>query len=83
MGTLWLVHVAADSGQPWQPRSLTARAAEDCRSFLQASIPPPPLSRRRACAGIGLPAVAASGAITANSLASVDQHLALLDELGV
>lgn len=33
--------------------------------------------------GIGLPAVAASGAITANSLASVDQHLALLDELGV
>ncbi len=34
-------------------------------------------------AGIGLPAVAASGAITANSLASVDQHLSLLDELGV
>ncbi|KAL4428146.1 hypothetical protein ABPG75_002235 [Micractinium tetrahymenae] len=33
--------------------------------------------------GIGLPAVAASGAITANSLANVDQHLALLDELGV
>jgi hypothetical protein len=34
-------------------------------------------------AGIGLPAVAASGAITANSLVSVDQHIALLDELGV
>lgn len=33
--------------------------------------------------GIGLPAVAASGAITANSLASVQQHTALLKELGI
>ena len=34
-------------------------------------------------AGIGLPAVAASGAITANSLVSVGQHTALLKELGI
>ncbi|EFN55141.1 hypothetical protein CHLNCDRAFT_35537 [Chlorella variabilis] len=33
--------------------------------------------------GIGLPAVAASGAITANSLVSVGQHTALLQELGI
>ena len=34
-------------------------------------------------AGIGLPAVAASGAITANSIVSTGQHLALLEELGL
>lgn len=33
--------------------------------------------------GIGLPAVAASGAITANTLVPVWQHLQLLDELAV
>lgn len=33
--------------------------------------------------GIGLPAVAASGAVTANSLVSVAQHEALLTELGL
>jgi phytoene dehydrogenase-like protein len=33
--------------------------------------------------GIGLPAVAASGMITANSLASVWQHLQLLQDLGI
>lgn len=33
--------------------------------------------------GIGLPAVAASGAVTANSLVSVGQHMALLDDLGI
>lgn len=33
--------------------------------------------------GIGLPAVAASGMIAANTLASVDQHLAMLREIGV
>lgn len=33
--------------------------------------------------GIGLPAVAASGAIAANTLVGVPQHLALLDELGL
>jgi len=32
--------------------------------------------------GIGLPAVAASGAIVANSIASVEQHLQLLRETG-
>lgn len=32
--------------------------------------------------GIGLPAVAASGMITANTLASVSQHLELLDRIG-
>ena len=33
--------------------------------------------------GIGLPAVAASGAICANTLVPVSQHIALLEELGV
>ncbi|GAX79934.1 hypothetical protein CEUSTIGMA_g7374.t1 [Chlamydomonas eustigma] len=33
--------------------------------------------------GIGLPAVAASGAICANTLVPLSQHLALLDELGL
>jgi hypothetical protein len=33
--------------------------------------------------GIGLPAVDASGMITANSLASVDQHLKMLREIGI
>lgn len=33
--------------------------------------------------GIGLPAVAASGLIVANSLASVDQHLGLLNQVGL
>lgn len=33
--------------------------------------------------GIGLPAVAASGAVTANSLVSVAQHKAMLAELGL
>jgi phytoene dehydrogenase-like protein len=33
--------------------------------------------------GIGLPAVAASGMITANTLASVSQHLKLLEALGI
>jgi phytoene dehydrogenase-like protein len=33
--------------------------------------------------GIGLPAVAASGMITANSLASIWQHLELLQDLGI
>ncbi len=33
--------------------------------------------------GIGLPAVAASGTIVANSLATVGQHLAMLDAIGV
>ena len=33
--------------------------------------------------GIGLPAVAASGAVTANSLSTVSQHEALLAELGL
>lgn len=33
--------------------------------------------------GIGLPAVAASGAICANTLASVQQHKSLLAELGI
>jgi phytoene dehydrogenase-like protein len=33
--------------------------------------------------GIGLPAVAASGAIAANSLVSVWDHIRLLDEIGV
>ncbi|QLE59460.1 NAD(P)/FAD-dependent oxidoreductase [Nostoc sp. TCL26-01] len=33
--------------------------------------------------GIGLPAVAASGMIVANTLASVSQHLAMLEEIGL
>ena len=33
--------------------------------------------------GIGLPAVAASGAIAANTIAPVSKHLELLDELGI
>jgi phytoene dehydrogenase-like protein len=33
--------------------------------------------------GIGLPAVAASGAICANTLVPLDKHIALLDELGL
>ena len=33
--------------------------------------------------GIGLPAVAGSGLVAANTLAGVGQHLRLLDELGV
>ena len=32
--------------------------------------------------GIGLPAVAASGAIAANTLAPVDRHLAMLKDIG-
>jgi carotene isomerase len=46
-----------------------------------------PLPRLLCCGdstfpGIGLPAVAASGMIAANSLASVQQHLAMLQEIG-
>ena len=33
--------------------------------------------------GIGLPAVAASGAISANTLAPIDKHLKLLKDLGI
>ncbi len=33
--------------------------------------------------GIGLPAVAASGAIAANTIAPIDQHLAMLREIGL
>eukprot|EP00798_Chlamydomonas_sp_ICE-L_P031701 gene31701-6905_t len=33
--------------------------------------------------GIGVPAVAASGTIAANTLATVAQHKKLLDELGI
>lgn len=33
--------------------------------------------------GIGLPAVAASGTICANTMVSLDKHLAMLDEIGV
>lgn len=33
--------------------------------------------------GIGLPAVAASGAVTANTLVPVGRHLELLDALGI
>lgn len=33
--------------------------------------------------GIGVPAVAASGAIVANSLVSVSQHSQLLDAIGI
>ncbi|HHP7230052.1 MAG TPA: phytoene desaturase family protein [Xenococcaceae cyanobacterium] len=33
--------------------------------------------------GIGLPAVAASGAIAANTLASIEQHLQMLQDIGV
>ena len=33
--------------------------------------------------GIGLPAVAASGVICANTLVSVDQHIRLLEEIGI
>lgn len=56
-----------------------------------AQLPSPPaaastpawLRPSPACTGIGLPAVAASGAVTANSLVSVGQHTALLKELGL
>lgn len=34
-------------------------------------------------AGIGLPAVAASGAILANTLSPIGKHLKMLDEIGV
>lgn len=54
-------------------------------------LPSFPTTRRRcsdprlpsSSVGIGLPAVAASGAVTANSLVSVGQHTALLKELGL
>ena len=51
------------------------------------SFPPataaPTLTHHPPSVGIGLPAVAASGAVTANSLVSVGQHTALLKELGL
>jgi hypothetical protein len=33
--------------------------------------------------GIGLPAVAASGAITANTLSSITDHMKMLEEIGI
>lgn len=47
-----------------------------------------PISRLFCCGdstfpGIGVPAVAASGAIVANSLVSVSQHSQLLDAVGI
>lgn len=56
----------------------------------KASFPGPttPISRLFCCGdstfpGIGVPAVAASGAIVANSLVSVSQHSRLLDAIGI
>lgn len=69
---LQLLHLAAVQQGSARPASL-AQPAEPA-----PAVPPSP-----ACAGIGLPAVAASGAVTANSLVSVGQHTALLKELGL
>lgn len=49
---------------------------------------PTPISHLYCCGdstfpGIGVPAVAASGAIVANSLVSVSQHTELLDAVGI
>jgi phytoene dehydrogenase-like protein len=79
-----VIHVYTPGNKPYQfwqglsRSSETYQALKDERSQVMWQA----LERDSTFPGIGLPAVAASGMITANTLASVPQHVELLKRIG-